>query len=53
MIGKTVLRIFLLPGDLVCDAVGVSSGDDRLMLRSLINMLAWSLVAVVAVVALW
>lgn len=52
MIGKTALRIFLLPGNLVCDAIGARADDDRAMIRSLINMLVWNLAVVLAVV-LW
>ncbi len=51
MIGKTALRLFLLPGDLVSDAVGAGPGEERAMLRSLVNMLVWNLVVVLGV--LW
>ncbi len=52
MIGTMALRVFLLPGNLVCDALGAREEDDRVMIRSLINMLVWNLVIVLAVV-LW
>lgn len=52
MIGTAALRVFLLPGNLVCDALGARADDDRTMIRSLINMLAWNLV-VVLIVVLW
>ncbi len=52
MIGKTALRVFLLPGNLVCNALGAREDDDRAMIRSLINMLVWNFVIVLAVV-LW
>lgn len=52
MIWKTLLRGFLLPGNLVCDAIGAQSEDDRSMIRTLVNMLAWNLAIVLAVV-LW
>lgn len=52
MVGNAVLRVFLLPGNLVCDALGAREDDDRAMIRSLINMLVWNLV-VVLVVVLW
>ena len=52
MVGKTALRIFLLPGNMVCDAIGARADDDRAMIRSLINMLVWNL-TVVLVVVLW
>lgn len=52
MIGTKVLRVFLLPGNLVCDLIGARAEDDRSMIRSLINMLVWNL-AVVLAVLLW
>ncbi len=52
MIGNAALRVFLLPGNLVCNALGAREDDDRAMIRSLINMLVWNLV-VVLVVVLW
>lgn len=53
MIGTMALRLFLLPGELVCNAIGAREGDDRAMIRTLVNMLVWNLVGVLAVVALW
>ena len=52
MVGNAVLRVFLLPGNLVCNALGAHEEDDRTMIRSLINMLVWNLV-IVLVVMLW
>ena len=43
-------RLFLLPGNLASDALGISDLDSRMMLRTLVNMLVWNLVAVLAVV---
>ncbi len=53
MIGRAALKVFLLPGDLASDALGARAGDDRAMVRSLVNMLVWNLVVVLTVVALW
>jgi hypothetical protein len=53
MVGKAVLRVFLLPGSLVCDALGAREDDDRTMIRTLVNMLVWNLVIVLGVVTLW
>jgi hypothetical protein len=53
MAGNAMLRVFLLPGNLVSDALGVHEEGSRVMIRTLINMLVWNLVAVLAVVALW
>lgn len=52
MIGTMALRMFLLPGNLVRDALGAREDDDRAMIRSLVNMLVWNLV-IVLVVVLW
>lgn len=38
-------RGFLLPGNLVSNALGADESDDRGMIRTLINMLFWNLVA--------
>ena len=32
----------LLPGDIACDALGVSKADNRDLLRMLINSFAWA-----------
>ncbi|HSU04262.1 MAG TPA: hypothetical protein VLI93_01700 [Acetobacteraceae bacterium] len=53
MIGRAVLRFFLFPGDLVSNAVGAQAADDRIMIRTLVNMLVWNLVAVLIVVLVW
>ena len=53
MVGKAMLRVFLFPGNLVSDVLGAREEDDRAMIRTLINMLVWNLVLVLAVVALW
>lgn len=45
----TPLRLFLLPGDLVSDALHVADPDSRSMLRTLVNMLVWNFVGVMAV----
>lgn len=45
----TPTRLFLLPGDMVSNALHVRDADSRTMLRTLVNMLVWNLVAVLAV----
>ncbi len=52
-IGKAALWLFMLPGNLVGDAIGARQDDDRAMIRTLVNMLAWNFVGVLAVVLLW
>lgn len=51
MVGVAVLRVFLLPGNLVCDALGARKEDDRSTICSLINMLVWNLVILLVVVS--
>jgi hypothetical protein len=53
VICKTVLRVFMPPGNLAADLVGAGESDDRMMTRTLVNMLVWNFAVVWAVVALW
>jgi hypothetical protein len=46
MIAMNPIRLFLLPGDLASDALHIEDMDSRAMLRTLVNMLFWNLVAV-------
>jgi hypothetical protein len=47
-----MLSIFLFPGDVACDLAGIPlDSDHRQVLRSFINMMVWSVVAIGA--ALW
>ncbi|MGG5887640.1 hypothetical protein ACLF3G_10920 [Falsiroseomonas sp. HC035] len=43
------VSLFLLPGNLASDALHIRDRDSRVMLRTLVNMLVWNLVAVLAV----
>ena len=44
---RLALQAFLAPGNAVCDLLHTTEGDDRLMLRTLVNMLVWNLVMVI------
>ena len=46
-------RVLMSPGNLVSDALGAQNAEDRMMIRTLINMLVWNLVIVIAVVCLY
>lgn len=47
-----MLSAFLYPGNVVCDLAGIpADSDHRLILRSFVNMIVWSAVAIGA--ALW
>lgn len=50
--GNAIMRVFLFPGEMVAGAVGLQKGDDRAMVRTLVNMLVWNFVGVMVVV-LW
>jgi hypothetical protein len=46
-------RAFLFPGQKVSDLLGAGADDDRMMVRTLVNMLVWNLVVVLGVVLLY
>ena len=40
-------RLFLLPGDLICDAFGlVGESEHRQVLRSFFNMMIWGAISI-------
>lgn len=51
MVGNAVVRAFLLPGNVISDLLHVREEDSRVMVRTLINMLFWNLVTIVAIYA--
>lgn len=50
-IGEALAWPFLLPGNLVCDAIGMGRTEYRDLVRMLINSLVWTAIGV-AVIAL-
>ncbi|MFM1815488.1 MAG: hypothetical protein RLZ98_2183 [Pseudomonadota bacterium] len=47
-----MLRLFLLPGDILCNAFGLrGESEHRQILRSFFNMMIWGAVAIA--VTLW
>lgn len=50
---KAMSRVFFFPGETVCNMLGARAEDDRMMIRTLVDMLTWNLVMVVAIVAIW
>lgn len=46
-------KAFLFPGEMVSNLLGAGAGDDRMMIRTLVNMLVWNLVVVIAVVLIF
>lgn len=51
-IGRFILWIFLVPGDWVSDRLGVTSDQNRDLMRMLVNSLFWIIVAVIGL-AIW
>lgn len=40
-----MVKVFLLPGDIVCNAIGLPrTGDHRQILRSFVNTVVWGAV---------
>lgn len=50
---RLATKLFFLPGDLVADLVGATASDDRMMIRTLIDMLFWNLVVVLGAVVIF
>lgn len=46
-------KAFLFPGEVVSDLLGAGASDDRMMIRTLVNMLVWNLVVVLIVVMVY
>ncbi len=50
---RVLIHLFMLPGDVACDLLGAREADDRMMIRTLVNMLVWNFVVVVGAVLVW
>lgn len=46
---SALTSFLLLPGDLVCNAVGIGKANNRDLLRMLVNSFAWALVGAIVV----
>ena len=49
-LSTALARLFLLPGDLACTAMGLQGDDKRELVRMLVNSLIWIVVGMLAVV---
>ena len=49
-LSTTLARLFLLPGDLACTAMGLEGDDKRELVRMLVNSLVWIVLGMLAVV---
>jgi len=50
---KIALKLFFLPGDLAANLIGATAPDDRMMIRTLIDMLFWNIVIVVGALVIF
>ncbi|HET6609537.1 MAG TPA: hypothetical protein VFG62_22900 [Rhodopila sp.] len=50
---NAVTKFFLLPGDLIAGLLHASKADDRVMIRTLVNMLFWNFVVVLAAAVIY
>ena len=48
-IGAALARVFLLPGDIACAAIGLDRDDKRELVRMLVNSLVWIVVGMLVV----
>jgi len=46
-LAAALARLFLLPGDLACEALGLGRDDKRELVRMLVNSLVWIVVGMV------
>ncbi|MCW3475151.1 hypothetical protein [Limobrevibacterium gyesilva] len=51
--GRLVLNLFLLPGNIVGNLLHAAEPDDRMMIRTMVNMLVWNIVIVVGAFLLY
>lgn len=51
-LGQLIVWIFLAPGELLADQLGISQENNRDLVRMLINSLFWIIVAVIGL-AIW
>ncbi len=49
-LSTALARLFLMPGDFACAAMGLQGDDKRELVRMLVNSLVWIVVGMLAVV---
>ncbi|UXN66111.1 hypothetical protein N8E89_23130 (plasmid) [Phyllobacterium sp. A18/5-2] len=47
-IASTLARLILLPGNMVCQAIGIGNADNRDLVRMLVNSLVWIVIGIFA-----
>ncbi|WP_156380988.1 hypothetical protein [Pseudolabrys sp. Root1462] len=50
-VGSSLARLFLMPGDIACVAIGLDHDDKQELVRMLINSLVWIIVGMAVAVA--
>ena len=48
-----MLRLLLLPSNLVCDAMNIRDENERGMVRMLVNTVLWMTLGVIILAAVW
>ena len=48
-----MLRLLLLPSNLVCDAMNIRDENERGMVRMLVNTLLWTTLCVTVMLVVW
>lgn len=48
-----MLRLFMLPSNAICDAMGIVDEHERGMVRMLVNTLLWTTVCVTVALIAW
>ena len=49
-LGARISRLFLLPGDAVCAAIGLQGDDKRELVRMLVHSLVWFVIGMLVAV---
>ncbi|NJM35951.1 MAG: hypothetical protein HC850_16095 [Rhodomicrobium sp.] len=49
---KAVAVAFLLPGDLVCDWLGIKDGESRFLLRMFVNLSVYGKIAILLLLSI-
>jgi hypothetical protein len=49
-LGAALARLFLFPGDIACNAMGLENDDKRELVRMLVNSLVWIVVGMLVAV---
>ncbi|MHA6687163.1 hypothetical protein [Mesorhizobium sp. A556] len=51
-LGRLILWLFIAPGDMISDRLGISQDENRNLVRMLINSIFWVFIAIIGL-AIW